>query len=115
MRGQRITGDAFSEQPDCRTDGLPGRRVWICRLVARPCAAAWVTGISTGALTAPFAFLGPDYDDKLKQLFTTTTTSDIVEERSLISALFSDSLADTKPLRAMIGRYIAQRCGRRER
>lgn len=65
-----------------------------------------VTGISTGALTAPFAFLGPDYDDKLKQLFTTTTTSDIIEERSLISALFSDSLADTKPLRAMIGRYI---------
>ena len=26
-----------------------------------------VTGISTGALTAPFAFLGPDYDDELKR------------------------------------------------
>ncbi len=28
-----------------------------------------VTGISTGALTAPFAFLGPDYDDELKEGF----------------------------------------------
>lgn len=65
-----------------------------------------VTGISTGALTAPFAFLGPDYDDELKQLYTTTTTSDIVEERSLISALFSDAMADTKPLRALIAKYI---------
>ena len=27
-----------------------------------------VTGISTGALTAPFAFLGPDYDNQLKML-----------------------------------------------
>ena len=33
-----------------------------------------VTGISTGALTAPFAFLGPDYDDEMKEVYTTTTT-----------------------------------------
>ena len=30
-----------------------------------------VTGVSTGALTAPFAFLGPDYDDKMKEVYTT--------------------------------------------
>ncbi len=30
-----------------------------------------VTGISTGALTAPFAFLGPDYDDEMKEVYTT--------------------------------------------
>ena len=29
-----------------------------------------VTGVSTGALTAPFAFLGPAYDDALKKVFT---------------------------------------------
>ena len=29
-----------------------------------------VTGVSTGALTAPFAFLGPRYDDALKKVFT---------------------------------------------
>ena len=67
---------------------------------------AMVTGVSTGALTAPFAFLGSDYDDELKQVYTTTSTKDIAKDRGLISALFSDSLADTKPLQALIARYI---------
>ena len=65
-----------------------------------------VTGVSTGALTAPFAFLGSDYDEQLKQVYTTTQTKDIAEERGLISAAFGDSMADTKPLRALIARYI---------
>ncbi len=37
----------------------------------------FVTGISTGALIAPFAFLGSEYDAKLKKLYTTTSTKDI--------------------------------------
>lgn len=65
-----------------------------------------VTGVSTGALTAPFAFLGSDYDDELKKVFTTTTTKDIAIERSLIGSLISDSLADTTPLKNLIKRYI---------
>jgi predicted acylesterase/phospholipase RssA len=65
-----------------------------------------VTGISTGSLTAPFAFLGPDYDDELKKVYTTTKTSDIAIERGLLSGLFSDSLADTAPLKALIAQYI---------
>jgi predicted acylesterase/phospholipase RssA len=65
-----------------------------------------VTGVSTGALTAPFAFLGPDYDDELKTVYTTTSTKDIVEERNIITAFFGDSLADTKPLQVLIAKYI---------
>jgi predicted patatin/cPLA2 family phospholipase len=65
-----------------------------------------VTGISTGALTAPFAFLGPDYDDQLKAVYTTTTTADIVKRRSVFNAPFSDAVADTRPLRTLIARYI---------
>ena len=65
-----------------------------------------VTGVSTGALTAPFVFLGSDYDGVLKQIYTTTRTKDIAEERNLIFALLSDSMADSKPLRALIDRYI---------
>jgi predicted patatin/cPLA2 family phospholipase len=65
-----------------------------------------VTGISTGALTAPFAFLGPDYDDELKRVYTTTTTRDIANERWVLAAILSDSMADTKPLRALISRYV---------
>lgn len=38
-----------------------------------------VTGVSTGALIAPFAFLGSDYDDELKQLYTTLKSENIFE------------------------------------
>jgi len=65
-----------------------------------------VTGISTGALTAPFAFLGSEYDDILKHLYTTTTTKDIIEERNIIAAILGDSMADTKPLRNLIEKYV---------
>ncbi|GJL73884.1 MAG: lipoprotein [Nitrosomonas sp.] len=67
---------------------------------------AMVTGISTGALTAPFVFLGSDYDEVLEQVYTTTYTRDIAEERNLISAIFSDSMADSEPLRRLIEKYI---------
>ena len=66
-----------------------------------------VTGISTGALTAPFAFLGPDYDDELKTLYTTMSTKDIADKKGLIAGIFSDAMADTKPLRALIERYVS--------
>ena len=57
-----------------------------------------VTGISTGALIAPFAFLGPKYDGRLKDFYTTIGPADIVEERSLWAAITNDALADNRPL-----------------
>ena len=65
-----------------------------------------VTGISTGALTAPFAFLGPDYDDEMKEVYTTTTTKEIAIQRNPLKAAFNESMADTAPLRKMIEHYI---------
>lgn len=65
-----------------------------------------VTGISTGALTAPFAFLGSDYDDELKKVYTTTSTKDILKERGLLAAAFGDSMADTAPLKVLIAKYV---------
>jgi predicted patatin/cPLA2 family phospholipase len=65
-----------------------------------------VTGVSTGALTAPFAFLGPDYDEKMKVVYTTTSTEDIAKKRNPLAALFSDSMADTTPLKALIAKVI---------
>jgi hypothetical protein len=41
-----------------------------------------VTGISTGALIAPFAFLGSAYDATLREFYTTISTKDIYNERS---------------------------------
>jgi hypothetical protein len=56
-----------------------------------------VTGISTGALMAPFAFLGSAYDDQLKRLYTRVTPADISIRRSLLAALTNDALADNAP------------------
>jgi predicted acylesterase/phospholipase RssA len=65
-----------------------------------------VTGISTGALIAPFAFLGPDYDPELKKAFTTISKKDVYEERGLLSAFFDDGLADSRPLLKLVSSYV---------
>ncbi len=57
-----------------------------------------VTGISTGALIAPFAFLGPKYDATLKRVYTTLSPKDVIEPRSFISGVLSDAMADNAPL-----------------
>jgi hypothetical protein len=61
-----------------------------------------VTGISTGSLIAPFAFLGPEYDDRLKEAYTTMSQKDIYTSRNLLMLPFSESLEDTTPLRKTI-------------
>lgn len=65
-----------------------------------------VTGISTGALTAPFAFLGPDYDDELREVYTTLDTTRIFNVRNLFSIFGGDSIVDTSPLSRTIEEYI---------
>ena len=65
-----------------------------------------VTGVSTGALIAPFAFLGPDYDEQLKSVYTKISAKDIFEERGVLAALFDDGMADTQPLWKLVERHI---------
>lgn len=67
-----------------------------------------VTGISTGALIAPFAFLGPRYDAQLKRLYTEITASDVLRLRSVVGALFDDALADNLPLQHLVEANITQ-------
>lgn len=81
-----------------------------------------VTGVSTGALQSTFAFLGPEYDDKLKALYTCTCSADIFAHKG-VSGIFSESLMDTDALRKkleevltddMLDRVAAEhRAGRR--
>lgn len=61
-----------------------------------------VTGISTGAIIAPFAFLGRNYDDELKEFYTKYSTTDIAR----IRIPFVNSFASTRPLERLIERYI---------
>jgi patatin-like phospholipase len=65
-----------------------------------------VTGISTGALIAPLAFVGPEYDPGLSQMYTTIDQTDIFEKRTLLEGLVSDALADTRPLQSLIAKYV---------
>jgi hypothetical protein len=62
---------------------------------------AVVTGVSTGALIAPYAFLGPRYDDELKQAYTTVTAADVFEFGGS-----GESFLSTWPLRDTIARRI---------
>lgn len=64
-----------------------------------------VTGVSTGALIAPFAFLGSAYDAQLRDLYTTVSADDIFEDRGLFG-IFEDALSDTTPLWNMISRHV---------
>jgi predicted patatin/cPLA2 family phospholipase len=68
-----------------------------------------VTGISTGALSAPFAFLGPAYDAQLKEIYTRYSTKDLIKKRNILTAITGDSAVSTKPLRALVARYFNDR------
>ncbi|MEM1313835.1 MAG: patatin-like phospholipase family protein [Pseudomonadota bacterium] len=66
-----------------------------------------VTGVSTGAIIATFAFAGPDYDDELTAVYTTYETADLLSP-TLFSALTGGSaaVADTAGYRALIETYV---------
>ncbi|MEX0728828.1 MAG: patatin-like phospholipase family protein [Planctomycetaceae bacterium] len=65
-----------------------------------------VTGISTGALIAPFVFLGPEYDDELTEAFTTINTTDVLEMKSVVATFTGDSFVSSEPLRHLVEKYI---------
>jgi predicted acylesterase/phospholipase RssA len=72
-----------------------------------------VTGISTGALIAPFAFLGPAYDQRLKEAYTTISDKDVFTKHNALAILLSAinvrplmSMASTKPLAKLLEKLI---------
>ncbi len=65
-----------------------------------------VTGISTGALAAPFAFLGSAYDQQLKEVYTTISAKDVLETRGIFAAIWNDAMADNAPLQILVAKYV---------
>lgn len=65
-----------------------------------------VTGVSAGALAAPFALLGPAHDETLRELFTGLAGSDLVDQRTQLFAFLGDSLASPEPLRKLIEKHF---------
>ena len=66
-----------------------------------------VSGVSTGALIAVLAFLGPEYDDDLERFYTESRSRDIYRTRGPLSIL-SDSLLDNSPLKSQIEAVVTR-------
>ena len=64
-----------------------------------------VTGVSTGALAAPFVFLGPDYDDELAEAYTGGAAAGLLQSRGL-GALIGSGIYKSEPLRALVERFV---------
>lgn len=62
-----------------------------------------VTGVSTGALIAPAAFLGPEYDGIIRDIYTNVSDADIMKY-NVVEFLFGGrpSFVDTSPLRVVL-------------
>ena len=65
-----------------------------------------VTGISAGALIAPFAYLGPKYDDVVRHVATSLRPGDVFHRRNIVSGLLGDGIAGSEPLRRLIEKYV---------
>lgn len=75
-----------------------------------------VSGISTGALIAPFAFLGPKYDKQLKEVYTTLNDEQIYEINhpfyilfSYIKPVLSPAVANNQPMKKVMKKFVTQR------
>jgi predicted acylesterase/phospholipase RssA len=80
-----------------------GALVGLTRSASRPQFSV-VTGVSAGALIAPYAFLGPDWDDQLAEVYTSGHAEHLLQSRGL-AALFGSSMYSGTPLKALVDRY----------
>ena len=65
-----------------------------------------VSGVSTGALIAPYAFLGPEYDHIIKEVYTEHSTKDLFRRKNIFAIMGGDSVSDVSGFVAMIKHYL---------
>ena len=80
-----------------------GALVGLTRSALRP-EFSVVTGVSTGALIAPYAFLGPEWDDQLVEVYTSGRAEHLLHSRGL-GVLFGSSVYSGTPLKELVDRY----------
>jgi len=68
-----------------------------------------VSGASTGALMAPFAFLGPEHDDVIKAMYTEGHAEQFVKAASVTNVIFSAGLISENSAYRIISQYITPR------
>ncbi len=65
-----------------------------------------VSGVSTGGLIAPFAYLGSQYDDTLKEVYTSGIAESLLNDPSIMRVLFGSGLFGNTRLRELVARYV---------
>lgn len=65
-----------------------------------------VTGVSAGSIIAPFAYLGPDYDPQMQEIWTRYRTDQLVVPQIVNGLLGGPALTDTTPLKNLVAHYI---------
>jgi hypothetical protein len=63
-----------------------------------------VTGVSAGALVAPYAFLGPAWDQEVTAIYTQESSQGLLQRR-ILGAVFGSSMYSGTPLRQLIERH----------
>jgi predicted acylesterase/phospholipase RssA len=67
---------------------------------------AVVTGVSAGALIAPFAYLGPSYDHVLREVSLATRPGKFFLKRGIVAGLLGDGLESSEPLQRLLVTYV---------
>ena len=80
-----------------------GALVGLARNGTRP-EFSVVTGVSAGALVAPFAFLGAAWDREMTAIYTQGVTRGLMQRR-VLGAVFGSSIYSGAPLRRLIDHY----------
>jgi predicted acylesterase/phospholipase RssA len=65
-----------------------------------------VSGVSIGALIAPFAFLGPAYDETLRKIYTSGEAESLIRHPNAFAAIFSAGLFGRERLRELVENYL---------
>ena len=65
-----------------------------------------VSGVSTGALMAPFVFLGPSHDATLATLYSSDLGASLLKNVSIVNGLFGNALVENDRLGRLVGKYV---------
>ncbi len=74
-----------------------------------------VTGVSTGAIIALFAFLGPEYDQKLEEVYTQYRTDQLIETTFSSALTGGSAVTNTDGYRGLVAKYVDEDVMRRLR
>ena len=72
-----------------------------------------VTGISTGAIIALFAYLGPDYDDEMHEVYTQYSTDQLISRTFFAALTGGIAITNTQGYRALIEEHVDDEVMRR--